>query len=60
VGVEVELYTFLTLSPDRSEWSALGPGRFTPDKKRFWGPLNRMLGEPQGQSGHFVEDMMVL
>jgi len=38
MGVEVQLYIFLALSLDRSEWSALCPGRFTPDKELL-GPI---------------------
>jgi hypothetical protein len=32
-GVEVYLHVFFTLAPDRGEWSASRPGRFTPGKE---------------------------
>jgi len=43
VGVKVQLYIFLTLP------LALTASPLT---KSCWGPLNRMVSEPQSQSGH--------
>jgi hypothetical protein len=43
----------------RSEWSASGPGCFTP-RKESWYPLNRSLVGPQSCSGSFGEQKYLL
>ena len=43
----------------RGEWSASGPGRFTP-RKELWYPLNRNLVGPQSFSGSFGEQKNLL
>jgi hypothetical protein len=40
---------------DGDECSAYGPGRVTP-RKETRNPLNRKVGGPMGQSGHFAEE----
>jgi len=45
---------------DGGEWSASRPGRFTPQGKNPWYPLDRMLGAPQSRSGHGGEQYFCL
>jgi hypothetical protein len=40
----------LTSALDEGEWSASRPGRFTPQGKSVWYPLDRKLGGPQNRS----------
>jgi hypothetical protein len=46
-GVDVWLHVFLTLALVGGEWSASGPGRFSPRGKRPQYPMDRRLGMPQ-------------
>jgi hypothetical protein len=46
----------LTSALDAGEWSASRPGRFTPQGKRPWNPLDRRLGRPQSRSGRGGEE----
>jgi hypothetical protein len=50
--VDLLFHSFLTSVKDTDEWSASGPGRFTPCKK-FRCPLNRRLGRRQSQFQRF-------
>jgi hypothetical protein len=45
----LQLYTFLNSALEEGGWSALRPGRFTPEKTRY--PLYRRLVGTQGRSG---------
>jgi hypothetical protein len=46
----------LTSALDGGEWSPLHPGRFTPQGKSPWYPLDRRLGGPQSRSGRRGEE----
>jgi len=48
-GVAVELHTFLTSTPDGSEWSASCPDLFTPGIRLQY-PLVWQLDGPQSRS----------
>jgi len=49
----------LTLALVRGEWLTSHSSCFIPGKEP-WYPLNRKLGGPQSQSGHFGEDKDLL
>jgi hypothetical protein len=46
----------LTSALDGGEWSASRPGRFTPQGKSSWYPLDRKLGGSQTPSGRGREE----
>jgi hypothetical protein len=58
-GVDVEIHIFLTLTLAGGEWSASRPGRFTPEKKRPWYPLDRRLGGHKTQYGRRGEEKIL-
>ena len=49
---------FFTLALNRVMWLTSCPGHSTSRKEPQY-PLNKMLGGPQSQSGHFVEQSLV-
>ena len=53
-GVEVWLHSFFTSVLDGSELSTSSPGHFFSVKEPQC-PLNKRLGDPQSQFGHFEE-----
>jgi hypothetical protein len=55
----VYLHEFCTPSLDGSQWSAPHPG-YCAWEKNYQQPLNRWLGGPQTQHGHFEEDTNLL
>jgi hypothetical protein len=55
----VYLHKFCTPVVDGSQWSASHPSRY-PWEKKYQQPLNRWLGGPQTQHGHFEEDTDLL
>jgi hypothetical protein len=55
-GVEVQLHTLLNSALDGSVGSVSRPGRFTPQRKSPWYPLDMSLGGPQSRSGHGGEE----
>lgn len=50
MGVEINLYSFLTLALDEGGWSTPLPGRFT-SRKEFQYPSYKRLDGTQGRSG---------
>ena len=53
-GEEVYLHSFLTSALDSGEWlTSPPPGSYTPEKEPRY-PMNRRLGGPSSQTGHFV------
>jgi hypothetical protein len=50
-GVDYSSTHFLPSALDGGEWSASRTGRFTPQGKSPWYPLDRSLGGPQSRSG---------
>jgi hypothetical protein len=46
----------LTSALDGGEWSASRPGRFAPQGKSPWYPLDRRLGGPQSRAGRGGEE----
>jgi len=50
--VKVQFHTFSISALDECEWLASRPDCFTPRKSHRF-PLNRRLGGPRSQSGHF-------
>jgi hypothetical protein len=49
--VELQIHSFLSSTLDRVELSASRPGRFYPQGKSPWYPLDRRLCGPQSRSG---------
>jgi hypothetical protein len=54
-GVQVYTHLFLTLVLQEDEWSTSGTSYYT-TVKELWYPLNKRLGGPQCQSGHFEKE----
>jgi len=52
-------HSFLTLALDTGKWLTSSSGRFTPGEGG-WYPLNRRMGGPQNQSGHFGQEKNLL
>jgi hypothetical protein len=55
-GVKLQLHAFLTSTLDGGEWSASRRGRFTPQGKSPWCPLDGRLGGPQSLCGRGGEE----
>jgi hypothetical protein len=59
-GVDVLLWSFLTLVPGRGEWSAKGPATLTTVVRTTLHPLNRWLGGARHLFGYLQDEIDLL